>query len=115
MTRPPSSDAPRRGRRRRRLLVVAAILAAIAASIAIQGGSYADATEPSSPPPVTFLTAHGPIGQGDIFITPTSDTGTYANGPEILDIRDELFGSMPSLRPRLRLTSELKLMMVNRF
>src|ERR1700722_11032776 len=85
MTRSPSSDAPRKGRSHRRLLVGAAILAIIAASVAIRGGSYADATEPTSPPPVTFLTAHGPVGQGDIFITPTGDTTTYANGPEILD------------------------------
>ena len=39
---------------------------------------------PTAPPPVTVLTHSGPAGQGDIFITPTGDTSTYANGPEIL-------------------------------
>ena len=31
-----------------------------------------------------FLTPNGPVGNGDIFITPTGDTGAYANGAEIL-------------------------------
>src|ERR1700733_10286029 len=39
---------------------------------------------PTAPPPLTFLTSSGPVGHGDIFITPTGDTSTYANGPEIL-------------------------------
>jgi Arylsulfotransferase (ASST) len=40
---------------------------------------------PTAPPPVTSL-VHG-IGnkEGDFFITPTGDTTTYANGPEIVD------------------------------
>ena len=40
---------------------------------------------PTAPPPLTFLTHSGPVGHGDIFITPTGDTSTYANGPEILE------------------------------
>ena len=40
---------------------------------------------PTAPPPVTILTSTGAVGQGDIFITPTGDTTTYANGPEILE------------------------------
>src|ERR1700733_4158908 len=39
---------------------------------------------PTAPPPLTFLTSSGAVGRGDIFITPTGDTSTYANGPEIL-------------------------------
>jgi len=40
---------------------------------------------PSLPPPVSILTSSHDLGPGDIFITPTGDTSTYANGPEILD------------------------------
>jgi len=36
---------------------------------------------------VTILTSNGHLGPGDIFITPTGDSSTYANGPEILDTR----------------------------
>jgi hypothetical protein len=44
------------------------------------------AADPTAPPPVSILTS-SPFqeGHGDIFITPTGDTSTYANGPEILD------------------------------
>ncbi len=40
---------------------------------------------PISPPPVSILTSSGDLGRGDIFVTPTGGTDTYANGPEILD------------------------------
>jgi Arylsulfotransferase (ASST) len=40
---------------------------------------------PTAPPPVSILTSNGDLGYGDIFITPTGGTSTYANGPEILD------------------------------
>ncbi|MBV8218443.1 MAG: hypothetical protein JO325_08255 [Solirubrobacterales bacterium] len=49
-------------------------------------GAAAAAT-PTNPPPLTILTSSGHATRGDIFITPTGDTGTYANGPEILDRR----------------------------
>jgi hypothetical protein len=58
--------------------------------IALAGTTSASASAPTAPPPVTFLTSSGPIGQGDIFITPTGDTSTYANGPEILDSHDNV-------------------------
>jgi hypothetical protein len=48
-------------------------------------GRPAAAATPTDPPPVTILTLTGHTARGDIFITPTGDTGTYANGPEILD------------------------------
>jgi Arylsulfotransferase (ASST) len=56
----------------------------VAAAIALATTSSASAA-PTSPPPVTILTSTPFIGPGDIFITPSGDTSTYANGPEILD------------------------------
>jgi Arylsulfotransferase (ASST) len=54
-----------------------------ASPVALTSG-VASAGTPTAPPPVTFLTPNGPVGRGDIFITPTGGTATYANGPEIL-------------------------------
>ena len=45
---------------------------------------------PTAPPPLTILTNGITIGGGDYFITPTGDTGTYANGPEIVNSSDEV-------------------------
>jgi len=59
--------------------------AAIAVAALLAGTASAGADTPTAPPPVTILTSNGPFGRGDIFITPTGDSGTYANGPEILD------------------------------
>src|SRR5262249_30530293 len=59
-----------------------ALLTVGAVALAVTGIAAADAT---APPPVTILTSNGSLGAGDIFITPTGGTGTYANGPEILD------------------------------
>ncbi len=42
-------------------------------------------TTAAPPPPVTILTEARHIGRGDIFITPTGASTTYAYGPEILD------------------------------
>jgi hypothetical protein len=59
---------------------------AIGVSAALAGVTGpAVASADSSPPPVSILTDHGAIGDGNIFITPTGDQGTYGNGPEILD------------------------------
>jgi len=49
------------------------------------GAGGAAAATPSASPPVTILSSSGPLARGDIFITPTGDTSSYANGPEILD------------------------------
>jgi Arylsulfotransferase (ASST) len=62
-----------------------AVVTLVAAALAAVGATAAEASTPTSPPPVTILTPHGAVGRGDIFITPTGGTSTYANGPEILD------------------------------
>src|SRR5580704_15447940 len=75
-----------------RLATITGALALGATAIAapaLAGPSAAptDIPTPTTPPPVTSL-VHG-IGdrEGDFFITPTGDTTTYANGPEIVDGR----------------------------
>ncbi|MFI5067178.1 MAG: arylsulfotransferase family protein [Streptosporangiales bacterium] len=57
------------------------MLPPLAAQASTQAGTQAG---PTSPPPVTILTAGADNGDGDIFIAPFGDTGSYANGPEIL-------------------------------
>jgi hypothetical protein len=49
-----------------------------------QARAKAPAAAPAQPPPVTVLTQGADNGNGDIFIAPFGDTGTYANGPEII-------------------------------
>jgi Arylsulfotransferase (ASST) len=71
------------GRLRARIAGAAALTAAIVLGAA---GSAVAAT-PTAPPPVSILTSTGHVAAGDIFITPTGDTSTYANGAEILDRR----------------------------
>jgi hypothetical protein len=79
---------PRRSRLRRALALAA--LGVPAATVgAATGVAVADPT-PSSPPPVSILTTSPFVGQGDIFITPTGDSATYANGPEIIDSRGDV-------------------------
>jgi hypothetical protein len=83
----PLTDASRNGWRRWRRLALAATAVAIgAAPLALAGSGTAGATAtPTAPPPLTVLTHGTSLGGGDYFITPTGDTGTYANGPEIVD------------------------------
>ena len=64
----------------RRLTTALATVAAVACVAA----PAASASPPASPPPLTVLSQSGAIANGDIFLTPTGDTSTYANGPEIL-------------------------------
>jgi hypothetical protein len=61
------------------------VTAAAAPALAGTSASPKDTPAPTAPPPVTSL-IHG-IGdrEGDFFVTPTGDTTTYANGPEIID------------------------------
>jgi Arylsulfotransferase (ASST) len=59
-------------------------IAVVAAGAALTAPASAVAA-PTAPPPLTFVTSNGPQGRGDIFITPSGDSTTYANGPEILD------------------------------
>jgi Arylsulfotransferase (ASST) len=91
------SAARSRGHRRRHLAAVAvAVTATIPAVLA--GASAASATTATAPPPLTFLTSHGPVGNGDIFVAPIGDTTTYANGPEILSKSGKViwFHAVPS-------------------
>ena len=60
-----------------------ALLATLAATAGLAAPA-ASASTPSSPPPLTVLSQTGSLGNRDIFIAPTGDTSTYANGPEIL-------------------------------
>jgi Arylsulfotransferase (ASST) len=60
-------------------------IAILAGGAALTVPAAAVAATPTAPPPLTFLTPNGPQGRGDIFITPTGDSSTYANGPEILN------------------------------
>jgi hypothetical protein len=71
---------------------------AAAAPALARATTPSDNPTPTSPPPVTSL-VHG-IGnqEGDFFITPTGDTSTYANGPEIVDGRGNVvwFHAVPT-------------------
>ena len=87
MPRFSSSSAFRGPVRRWRHVVfrTAAVIAGVL-PIAVTGVSSASAAAPTAPPPVTVLTSTPFAGLGgDFFITPTGDTATYANGPEIVD------------------------------
>jgi hypothetical protein len=70
-------------RRFRRLLIGAAALAAGSIPAALAPAASAAPSTPSAPAPLTVLTPPGAAGRGDIFLTPTGDTATYANGSEI--------------------------------
>jgi Arylsulfotransferase (ASST) len=83
-----SRNAPRRWRQA--AVVIAALVAVVlpasgAADTTPATAPPVPATAPTAPPPVTILKSSPFIGNGDIFITPTGGTSTYANGPEILD------------------------------
>ncbi len=85
MTRSPSSSGPRSWMQRWRQMLVGSVVVAFGAiPVALSSASVADAA-PTAPPPVTILTAASDVSRGDLFVTPTGDTTTYANGPEILD------------------------------
>ncbi len=58
---------------------------ALIAGLLMVSVTGAASAAPTAPPPVTILESSGNLGRGDIFITPTGGTSTYANGPEILD------------------------------
>ncbi|HEY2767623.1 MAG TPA: arylsulfotransferase family protein [Solirubrobacteraceae bacterium] len=70
---------------RARLRVIAVFLGMLTAALAAANVATA---APTAPPPVSILTSQPGFAHGeDIFITPTGDSTTYANGPEILDDR----------------------------
>jgi hypothetical protein len=80
----PRDDSARVWPRLRRLAAWSTTVAAFAVPAGLIAARPAAANTPSAPPPVTVLTHHGVTGRGDIFLTPTGDTSTYANGSEIL-------------------------------
>jgi hypothetical protein len=80
----PSPHTRRDGKQRLRAVYLAAVAILLAVAVSAVSSS-AEAATPTAPPPVTILSSQGDIGRGDIFITPTGDSDTYANGPEILD------------------------------
>jgi Arylsulfotransferase (ASST) len=69
----------------RRALALVAIAVPALFTVLAGASNLATAQADPSPPPVTILKSQPFIGEGDIFLTPTGDTTTYANGPEILD------------------------------
>ena len=82
MTQLSSSKAHRDKRKRAPLpLLIATVAIGLLAMIATGAASAA----PTAPPPVTILTPAANLGDGDIFVTPTGASSSYANGPEILD------------------------------
>jgi hypothetical protein len=83
MFQPISSSAPRSVLLHWRRTATAVFAFLVAGLVITLTQARAAAASPASPPPVTVL--QGGVGSGDIFITPTGGTGSYANGPEILD------------------------------
>ena len=98
MSQHPPSYAPRSQAPRWRRLLAGAVLVLAAALPAGLVSAAPALAAPTSPPPVTVLTSSPFIGQGAFFITPTGDTGTYANGPEILSPNGSVvwFHAIPS-------------------
>jgi hypothetical protein len=79
-----SSPAVTRPTRHRWPLALTAVVLSGALATAGTAGAAA-ASPPTAPPPITILTQGANNHDGDIFIAPTGDTTTYANGPEIID------------------------------
>jgi hypothetical protein len=73
--------------RPRLVWVLATVAVGVLAAIAV---GAAGAAVPASPPPVSVLTPATNLGKGDIFLTPTGATGTYANGPEIVNTNGDV-------------------------
>jgi hypothetical protein len=82
-----SSPGVDRPTRRRRPLALTAVVLSGALAVALAAGPTraAAASTPTAAPPITILTQGANNGNGDIFITPTGDQTSYANGPEIID------------------------------
>jgi hypothetical protein len=87
---PPGADTTAHARRRttlsRRLATCAAALAVVVptAAVAAQPAAADTTATPTTPAPLTVTTGTS-AGHGDLFLTPTGDTTTYANGAEITD------------------------------
>lgn len=65
--------------------LTSALVLASCAALAAPASADAAADVPTAPPPITVLSQHAVTPGTDFFITPTGDTGSYANGPEIVD------------------------------
>jgi hypothetical protein len=83
MSEIPTSNTPHRTLSRWRRATAAAVVLVAALTAVATSPAFADA--PTAPAPVSILTSQGLLGHGDIFITPSGDTTTYAQGSEILD------------------------------
>jgi hypothetical protein len=91
MSHSSSSQAPdNRLQRWRRAAIATTALIAAAVPVALATAGPAAADTPTAPPPVSILSSTGDLGQGDIFLTPTGDTATYAQGSEILDTKGNI-------------------------
>jgi hypothetical protein len=72
------------GSRTRTAAVAAVAVAGALAGALPAAAASAPAAGGLKPPPVTVLTDHGGERGGDLFVSPFGDSGTYANGAEIL-------------------------------
>lgn len=79
-----ATGAPRSGLQRRLQRLIGATAIAVGAAVLALAGAASAGAAPTAPPPVSILTSSPFAGQEDFFITPTGDTNSYANGPEIL-------------------------------
>jgi hypothetical protein len=70
---------------RQALVLIAVAAPGLFAAVGLSSLAAPAAADPSAPPPVSILTSLPDFSRGDIFITPTGDSATYANGPEIID------------------------------
>ena len=92
----PTAGPGWRTRRRRlgQVTAVASTMLLAALAMAAPAGA-ATVAAPTAPPPITIVTPGANNHDGDIFITPTGDQSTYANGPEIIDNRGNVIWFHP--------------------
>jgi hypothetical protein len=91
-----SSPAPRSGLQRRLQMLIGAVTIVVGAAVIALAGASAALAAPSTPPPVSILTSSPFVAQGgDFFISPFGDTGTYANGPEIVNSQGDVVWFQP--------------------
>lgn len=71
--------------------------ALVLALVALANTNAFGASSNAGPPPIAILTSTAPLGNGYIFVTPSYDQNTYANGPEILDTQGNVvwFNAVP--------------------
>jgi hypothetical protein len=85
-----SEQLPSQSDERRRRRGLAGVVATFIAVLAASAGGPSALADTTSPPPLTVLSSTPGFGQGeDLFITPTGDTSTYAQGPEILSAQGQ--------------------------